>query len=401
MSGFVTVKLEDAPVEIIDGDRGANYPKQDEFMPEGSCLFLNATNVTKAGFDFSSRQFISHERDELLRKGKLKRFDVVLTTRGTVGNIAFYSEKVPYEHIRINSGMVILRPETPRIDAEFLYSYLRSEAFGDQVKAILSGSAQPQLPIRDLKYLLIPLPPLPEQRKIAAILSTWDEAITLTEQLIAALKRRKQALMQLLLTGQVRFKEFAGEAWEQLTMGEVAIIEMGQSPPGESYNVKGEGIPLLNGPTEFTERFPKALQWTTEPTKLCQPGDILLCVRGSSTGRLNVSNGVYCIGRGLAAIRSLMKDGSTELLEYLLEYYTHDLLSRTAGSTFPNIDKASLSLMRVLLPAPIQQHRIADVLRTCDELIEGGKRRSSYLRQQKRGLMQQLLTGKVRVAVDD
>ena len=95
--------------EIIDGDRGKNYPVADDFKKEDYCLFLNAKNVTCEGFNFDTCMFISKEKDKQLRKGKLTRGDIVLTTRGTLGNLAFYTDDVPFENVRINSGMVILR----------------------------------------------------------------------------------------------------------------------------------------------------------------------------------------------------------------------------------------------------------------------------------------------------
>jgi type I restriction enzyme S subunit len=110
MSEWRECKLGFAPLEILDGDRGKNYPAQDEFQTSGHCLFLSTKNVRVDGFDFSDCQYISKERDELLRKGKLKRNDIVLTTRGTVGNIGFFDDSVKFENIRINSGMVIIRP---------------------------------------------------------------------------------------------------------------------------------------------------------------------------------------------------------------------------------------------------------------------------------------------------
>ncbi|VQU51255.1 type I restriction-modification system subunit S [Streptococcus pneumoniae] len=94
--------------DIIDGDRGKNYPKSDELFSEEYCLFLNTKNVTKNGFSFDTKQFITKTKDKLLRKGKLERYDIVLTTRGTVGNVAYYDELIKYKHLRINSGMVIL-----------------------------------------------------------------------------------------------------------------------------------------------------------------------------------------------------------------------------------------------------------------------------------------------------
>ena len=137
--------LAEAPLQIIDGDRGKAYPKHGDFADEGYCLFLSATNVTPAGFEFSSCQFISEQKDEELRKGRMIRNDVVLTTRGTLGNVALYNDKVPYDHVRINSGMVIMRTNPVELLPEFLYAFLRSPNFERQVEQFRSAVAQPQL----------------------------------------------------------------------------------------------------------------------------------------------------------------------------------------------------------------------------------------------------------------
>ena len=92
--------------------------------------------------------------------------------------------------------------------------------------------------------------------------------------------------------------------WETKTLGDAAEVVMGQSPVGASYNHSGTGAPLINGPTEFTEKYPIKIQWTSRPTKFCKKCDVLLCVRGSSTSRINISDGEYCIGCGIAAIRA-------------------------------------------------------------------------------------------------
>ena len=112
-----TIKLGEV-VEIIDGDRGKNYPGSGELVASGYSVFLNTKNVSGTKFDFSNVQFISEEKDRLLRKGELERGDFVLTTRGTIGNVAYYGKDTPYDHIRINSGMVILRPRQ-NIDVRF------------------------------------------------------------------------------------------------------------------------------------------------------------------------------------------------------------------------------------------------------------------------------------------
>ncbi|MGH7285005.1 MAG: restriction endonuclease subunit S, partial [Polyangiaceae bacterium] len=124
--GLRRLPFADAALAIIDGDRGRAYPKSEDFTPSGHCLFLSAKNVTARGFDFSEQQFVNVERDRALSKGKLERGDVILTTRGTLGNSAHYSADVPYEHVRINSGMLILRANERALLPEFLYFFLRS-----------------------------------------------------------------------------------------------------------------------------------------------------------------------------------------------------------------------------------------------------------------------------------
>jgi type I restriction enzyme, S subunit len=145
----------DEIADIIDGDRGKNYPTQEDMKKKDFCLFLNAGNVSKKGFDFSETIFISKEKDDLLRKGKLIRNDVVITSRGTVGNVAYYSEIIPFNDIRINSGMLILRDNE---NAFFIYSLLRNNDMKKAIENFLSGSAQPQLPIKDLIKIPIIVP---------------------------------------------------------------------------------------------------------------------------------------------------------------------------------------------------------------------------------------------------
>lgn len=145
-------------VEFIDGDRGKNYPTYDEFAKEGYCLFLNASNVTGIGFDFSDCMFITKEKDELMNKGHLERFDIVLTSRGTLGNVAFYNNHIPYENVRINSGMLIIRSKSDKIKSYYLYALLKSSYMKSAIEQYRSGSAQPQLPIKDLQKISLNIP---------------------------------------------------------------------------------------------------------------------------------------------------------------------------------------------------------------------------------------------------
>ena len=103
-----------------------------------------------------------------MRKGKLKRGDVLLTTRGTVGNTALYDASVEFEDIRINSGMLIFRPDGSKLLSSYLFHFFQSENFRSQREAIVSGAAQPQLPIRSLNEARIPIPPLNTQQAIVS-----------------------------------------------------------------------------------------------------------------------------------------------------------------------------------------------------------------------------------------
>ena len=181
--------------EIIDGDRGANYPKQEEFSDNGFCLFLNAKNVTANGFSFENCMFITAEKDKLLRKGKLSRGDVVLTTRGTIGNLAFYDGAVPYEHIRINSGMVILRMKRERITERFFIEQFKMQLASIKEK-IASGSAQPQLPISTMNKIVMLVPDVELQHQFAAFVEQTDKSKLAIQKSLDKLELLKKSLMQ-------------------------------------------------------------------------------------------------------------------------------------------------------------------------------------------------------------
>ena len=161
--------------EIIDGDRGKNYPTADEFFDEEYCLFLNAKNVTSTGFNFDTCMFVTKEKDEALRNGKLSRGDIVLTTRGTLGNLAFYTKAIPFEHVRINSGMVILRTKQDVVDEVYFIEQFKMQLANIREK-IASGSAQPQLPISTMNKINILIPDIEKQRQFADFVQQVDKS---------------------------------------------------------------------------------------------------------------------------------------------------------------------------------------------------------------------------------
>ena len=172
--GFKEITFSDY-AEIIDGDRGKNYPKAEEFSDEGYCLFLSAKNVTKDGFLFEQMQFISEEKDNLLRKGKLCRGDIVITTRGTIGNIAFYDDDIPYDNVRINSGMVIIRQKEVSFNQIFFLNEFKNKI--DEIKETnVTGAAQPQLPIHIMSKIKLLNPPIELQNEFADFVKLIDKS---------------------------------------------------------------------------------------------------------------------------------------------------------------------------------------------------------------------------------
>ena len=175
---FENKKISELNIELIDGDRGENYPKNSEIKEKGFCLFLNAKNVTSNDFNFNELNYISEEKDKLLRNGKIKRKDIILTTRGTVGNVAYYSNKIPYENMRINSGMIIIRC-SENLNEKYLYWYMKSKMFQNQIKELQTGSAQPQLPISIIKNMNIKICEKHLQNKIVKALDIIQQKIDL------------------------------------------------------------------------------------------------------------------------------------------------------------------------------------------------------------------------------
>lgn len=194
-------------LEIIDGDRGKNYPKKADFDVEGYCLFLNTKNVRPNGFAFESTMFITKKKDDALGNGKLKQNDVLLTTRGTIGNIAVYNESIPYENVRINSGMLIFRPNIKLIIPAYLFAVFQSGIMKSQMIKYVSGAAQPQLPIKTLVNFSIPVPKSLSDQK--AIVKKLDILSTETKKLEKIYEQKLADLME--LKKSVLKRAFAGE----------------------------------------------------------------------------------------------------------------------------------------------------------------------------------------------
>lgn len=162
---------------------------------------------------------------------------------------------------------------------------------------------------------------------------------------------------------------------------DIAEITMGTSPSGDTYNEDENGLPLLNGPTEFGQMSPNCTLFTTDSKRECKRGDLIFCVRGSTTGRMNWADQVYSLGRGVCSIRGNSKS-ETKYIKYALDYSLRSLLKLAGGGTFPNLTKTTIHNFEI--PYPDSRFKIASILSAFDDLIKNNSRRIEILEEMAR-----------------
>ena len=362
--------------------------------------FLSARNVQNGRLDLKYFQYIPIELHKKLTKNtKPQKGDILLTRVGAgIGDAAVVNIDFDFS---IYVSLTLIKCGK-KLDSEFVTlllrtSYYRYLATRDQ----FAGGGVQNLNVQMVKEYPIIVPPLAEQQKIAQILSTWDKAIAVTEQLLANSQQQKKALMQQLLTGKKRLLDengvrFSGE-WVSYELNEIAHITMGSSPKSDAYNDMGNGLPLIQGNADIKNRCSSPRIFTSEITKECSEGDILLSVR-APVGTIALSKHNACIGRGIAAIRFRNKT-SQQFLYQLLVWYEPKWSNLSQGSTFESINSEDIKSLKLKVPCVDEQRNIAEVLLTADQEIQALQQKLDCLKQEKKALMQQLLTGKRRVKV--
>jgi type I restriction enzyme S subunit len=365
---------------VIDGDRGTNYPSSKDFSESGHCLFLNAGNVTKDGFRFSKCVFITAEKDGQLGKGHLKRNDIVLTTRGTVGNLAYFDAAVLFEHIRINSGMVILRNESSDLNTSFLYAFLQSHYGQSQIERLSFGSAQPQLTVKGISKLRIITPCLAEQQAIAEALSDVDALISALDRLITKKRAIKQGAMQELLTGRRRLPGFDGE-WEVRHLGSILQLRYGKSQRG--ITISGGDYPVLATSGEFgrTNRI------------LYDRPSVIIGRKGTIDAPLYVDTPFWAIDTTYYS--EISELAHPKYLYYL--FTTFDWYAYNEASGVPSLNAKTVHSIEASLPPILEQTAIATALSDMDAEIAALERRRDKTKLLKQGMMQELLTGRIRL----
>ena len=372
--------------EIIDGDRGKNYPQQHEFLDEGYCLFLNTGNVTKAGFSFDSNQFISKEKCDLLRKGKLQRHDIVYTTRGTVGNAAHYSDSIPYEHVRINSGMVIIRPKEAIVCTEFLYQILKSDYYRPFFRKHCTGSAQPQLPIKNFSTIELDLPDLPVQCRIAGILSTYDDLIENNQKQIKLLEEAAQRLYKEWFVGlrfpgheNVKIVDGVPEGWENASVTDLLEIRYGKDHKGLA-----DGCIPVYGSGGIMRKVDKIL-YSGE--------SVLIPRKGSLNNILLVSGDFWTIDTMFYSVPK-----RPNVAKYVYLYLTGiDMYAMNIGAAVPSMSVKILDGMRLLCPSDSILELFETTAKPYYEMIELLKKKQSMLGETRDRLLPKLMSGEIEV----
>jgi type I restriction enzyme S subunit len=373
---------------------------RESYFAEGVPL-IRSMNVHFRGFERTGLVFLSDEQADELANVAVQPNDVLLNITGaSIGRVTIAPEDMA--GARVNQHVTIIRP-TSRLSSRFLSIFLASPSIQRMIDEIQVGATRQALTKGMIEQFTIPLPPLAEQKRIVAKV---DELMALCDELEAQQREREERkaklvqaslarfaaaptpdnlqflfhnsyvippadLRKMILTLAVQGKLVRQEAgvsaedgtcgpqdnWAQVTLQDVAQITMGNSPPGESYNTQGMGVPLINGPVEFSPGhfgFTLKTKFTTAPTRLCRRGELLICVRGSTTGRTNIAAFDACIGRGVAAINAAENQNYVNLVVWSLRDY---IFSLGTGTAFPSVSFNDLATLRFLLP-PLRQQSL-------------------------------------------
>lgn len=357
---------------------------------------------TKYNFHFKvTHSYCSEET--ATQSQKILKGDILFAGSGEtaieIGKCAAYMGK---EVAFAGGDIIILRPE--KDDSIFLSYLFNSDEIVKQKAILGQGNAVVHIYPKDIASLIIQLPSLDEQKKIAKILTTWDEAIETLENLIQKKERHKKVLMQQLLTGKKRFKEFNGEKWKKVLISEYCKTYSGGTPLRSNKNYYGGNIPWLKSGELNNEKIYSTEETITKEglenssAKLVDVGTILLALYGATAGVVAQTFIKTSLNQAILAIIPNEKL-KNEYLYYYLKMIMPLELNRLLQGGQPNLSADMVKNITINVPPPKEQDKIVSMLSGADEEIQTLKTQLEHSKQQKKGLMQVLLTGKIRVKV--
>ncbi len=330
--------------------------------------------------DSPSKRVTPEEHESLMDHCKVQVGDLVMSRNQSVGVASYINTNRPFV---LGQDTVLIQPI--KTDPKFLFYSLQSLGTQKRILKLAGGSTFSRINLADIRKIQVSFPKQQEQQKIAQILSTWDKAIEKLEALIAAKQKRKKALMQQLLTGKKRFAGFE-DKWKSNFLGEIAHITTGSSNRQDSH---------LNGPFTF---FDRSEDIRTSDIYLFDGEAVIVAGEGQDfipkyfVGKFDLHQRTYAIMN--------FKNCDGKFLYYKIAQNRNHFLSQAVGSTVKSLRLPMFKKMELLLPTLNEQIKIASVLCAADTEITTHQKHLSALKEQKKGLMQQLLTGKKRVKVD-
>jgi type I restriction enzyme S subunit len=343
--------------------------------------------------DRTFRYFIGDEKYKELSRFTVRENDLIISCSGTLGRISIIQKDDPKGII--SQALLLLRPNVKVILPEYLYYFFTSPEGFHSLISVSSGSVQVNLARRsDIEKITFNLPPLPEQRAIVEILGAIDDKIELNRRMNATLESIARAV----------FRHWFVESDEVVNWEVGAIVDdfnltMGQSPPGETYNENGEGIPFFQGRADFGIRFPSNRVYCTAPTRFANSGDTLVCVR-APVGDLNMASEKCAIGRGVAAIRH--ETGSRSYTYYTMQSLEENFKKFEAeGTVFGSINKTDFQNLKVVIPPSEVVKKFEETCYPIDQKIENNEKESRILASLRDSLLPKLMRGEVRVREPD
>ena len=374
-------------MDVLDGDRGKNYPTSDDFDISGHTIFLNASNVTNNGFLFQDNQFITEEKSNNMGNGKLEEDDIVITSRGSLGHIAWYnadiSSLMPYA--RINSGMLILRNKK-EIETEYLYHFMKSDKGQSQISFISFGSAQPQLTKKGVEDLKVILPTRrDEQTQLGHCFSSLDHLITLHQRKCEETKKLKKYMLQKMFpqngkrVPEIRFAGFTDD-WEQRKLGDVTELKSASrvhkgewTDSGVPFFRSSDVMAAINGTTNEKAYISEELyEKLSNASGKLEEGDVLVTGGGSVGNPYIVPNNepLYTKDADLLWIKNQGRFYPYFLYEYFFSPTFRIYLSSISHvGTIAHYTITQLSETPISLPDIEEQIKVGEYFESLDRLI--------------------------------
>ncbi len=356
--GWKWVRLGEVCEKITDGTHHTPH-----YVKEG-IPFLSVKNVRETGLDFENVQYIrEEEHKELIKRCYPQRGDVLYTKVGTTGIAKAVDTDREFS---IFVSVALLRPERTKIIPEYLEKVLNSPICKEQAKALTQGVGNQNLVIKDLKQIEFPLPPLPEQKRIATklreLMQEVERARTACEKQLEAVKALPSAYLREV------FESEEAKKWERKRLGEVCKTTSGGTPHRGHIEYFYGNIPwvksgeLKDGYINDTEEKITKLGLDNSNAKVLPTGTLLIAMYGATVGKLGILEIAAATNQAICAILP-NSNVLTDFLFFFFLYYRKDLINKSYGGAQPNISQELIRKTLIPMPAINDQHRIATYLK--------------------------------------